>query len=334
MFLKSRFLLPALLTLTLLAGCDRGPDTWAPKDRPVPFALPAGSAPLRHLPVAGAPNFRDLGGYRTADGRSVKWGALYRTDALNELTDADQAYLERLNIRRIVDFRVAEEAAQAPDRLPPSLQAVYVNVPVMFNGQNYSDFIKRMMSGDTKELHLADMLTQTNRRLVLESSPLFRDWLHDLLKTSDGAQVLHCTAGKDRTGFASAIFLLALGVSQDTVMQDYLLSNQYLHAKNERALWKMRIFSLFRADTEGVQQLMKVDPRYLQAAFDAMQQQYGSIDNYLREALGVDAKFKAQLQARYLDAATGAPAAGGPAADVSAAGAPAVTAPARAAPAS
>jgi protein-tyrosine phosphatase len=298
-------LLPLLLTTALLIACSRGPASLPPDQRPVTSALPAAErAQLRHLPVAGAPNFRDLGGYLTTDNRTVKWGKLYRTDALDKLSDDDQRYLERLHIDRIVDFRVADEAAQAPDRLPADLAKNYLAMPVGFSGQNYNKFVKQLMSGDTKDLHLDRMLSDTNRRFVLESSPIFRTWLHGLLET-DGAQVFHCTAGKDRTGFAAAIFLLSLGVPQTTVMQDYLASNHYLEDKNRRSLWEMRIFSLFRADTDGVQQLMGVDPRYLQAAFDAMTEKYGSVDNYLREALGVDDDFRAQLRARYLEPVAG-----------------------------
>lgn len=296
--------LALILTVTLLlTACSRGPETLAPEQRPLVSELSvAERADFRHLPIEGAPNFRDLGGYRTGDGHRVKWGLLYRTDALSELTDNDQRYLERLDIQRIVDFRVPDEAAQAPDRLPQSLAPRYMPMPVMFNGQNYNNFVKQLMNGDTKDLHLDKLLVDANRLFVEQGTPLFRDWLHGLMQTG-GAQVFHCTAGKDRTGFAAAIFLLSLGVPEQTVMQDYLASNQYLREKNERSIWKMRIFSLFRADTDGVQQLMGVDPAYLQSAFDAMKKNYGSIDNYLREGLGVDDEFRTRLRARYLEPA-------------------------------
>jgi len=300
---RHRSLALTLASALLLAACSRGPEALAPEQRPLVSELPAAErAQFRHLPIQGAPNFRDLGGYKTSDGSTVKWGMLYRTDALNDLTSNDQRYLERLNIKRIVDFRLLEEAGDAPDKLPPSLAPLYKPMPVMFNGQNYNDFVKRVMKGDTEGLHLDKLLVDANRLFVEQGSPIFREWLHGLVQT-DGAQVFHCTAGKDRTGFAAAIFLLSLGVPKETVMQDYLLSNQNLQKKNESALWKMRIFSLGRADTQGVQHLMGVEPAYLQSAFDTMEKQYGSIDNYLREALGVDDEFRAQLRARYLEAA-------------------------------
>lgn len=290
----------------LLVACAREPANQPAEQRPLVVELPAAERALwRHLPLAGAPNFRDLGGYKTADGRQVKWGALYRTDALNDLTDQDQRYLERLNIQRIVDFRVRDEAADAPDRLPPAVAQRYVSMPVGFNGQgNYAKFIEQIMSGETEQLGLDQMLVTTNRDFVEKFSPVFREWLQ-ALPDSEGAQVFHCTAGKDRTGFAAAIVLLALGVPRETVMQDYLASNDYLAEKNASSIWKMRVFSLFRADTDGIRPLLGVEPRYLQAAFDAMEAKYGSVDNYLRDALGVDEAFRARLQQRLLEPAAG-----------------------------
>lgn len=290
-----------LAAFTLLAACSRGPASLPPAERVLPSELPvAERAAYRHLPVAGAPNFRDMGGFATVDGLRTRWGLLYRSDALSELSPDDVQYLERLQLQRIVDFRVPDEAAEAPDVLTPDLRARYVNMPVGFNDGNYAAFVKRMMSGDTKDLNLQSALVAANAKFVREFTPVFREWLHGLVQT-DGAQLFHCTGGKDRTGLAASIFLLSLGVPEDAVMRDYLASNDYLHDKNARSVWKMRIFSLGRADIEGVRYIMGVEPRYLQAAFDTMRQEYGSIDNYLRDGLGVDDEFRAQLRARYLE---------------------------------
>lgn len=294
---------PLLAVMVGLAACSHGPDSLAPEQRYVTSELPANvRAGFRRLPVQAAPNFRDLGGYTTSDGRVVKWGMLYRTDALNALTEDDQAYLQRLNIRRIVDFRIPDEAGEAPDRLPPNLRERYVNMPVGFNDGNYAEFVRKIMSGDTAGLNLAGALEQGNVKFVRDYTPVFRDWLHGLVATGrDGAQVFHCTAGKDRTGLAAALFLLSLGVPEEQVMQDYLASNVYLKDKNEKSIWKMRIFSLGRADTEGVRPLMEVRSGYLQAAFETMRQDYGSVENYLKEGLGVDDAFREQLRALYLE---------------------------------
>jgi len=285
-----------------LAACQHGADSLPAAQRPLPAQLSATQRlQWRHLPLQGAPNFRDLGGYLTADGRSVKWGMVYRSGALNKLDAGDQAYLERLGLKRIVDFRAPDEVEDAPDRLGPSLAPAVLHLPIGFKGLNVRQFSKRILHGDTAGLHFDTLLVDANQAMVRQFSPVFRDWLHGLVTDEASPQVFHCTAGKDRTGFAAAVLLLSLGVPKDTVMQDYLASNAYLEASNARSMRMIRIFSLFRTDPDSVRPLMIVEPRYLDAAFDAMQQDYGSIDGYLRQALGVDDAFREQLRQRFLE---------------------------------
>ncbi len=246
---------------------------------------------------ARAPNFR-LGGYLTADGRSVKWGLVYRSGALNKLDAGDQAYLERLGLKRIVDFRAPDEVEDAPDvdvRSPPPCCICRSSS----RASTCCQFNKRILHGDTAGLHFDTLLVDANQAMVRQFSPVFRDWLHGLATDDGSPQLFHCTAGKDRTGFAAAVLLLSLGVPRDTVMQDYLASNAYLEASNARSMRMIRIFSLFRTDPDTVHPLMIVEPRYLNAAFDAMRQDYGSIDGYLRQALGVDDVFREQLRQRF-----------------------------------
>ena len=285
-----------------LAACQHGADSLPAAQRPLPAQLSATQRlQWRHLPLQGAPNFRDLGGYLTADGRSVKWGMVYRSGALNKLDAGDQAYLERLGLKRIVDFRAPDEVEDAPDRLGPSLAPAVLHLPIGFKGLNVRQFSKRILHGDTAGLHFDTLLVDANQAMVRQFSPVFHDWLHGLVTDEASPQVFHCTAGKDRTGFAAAVLLLSLGVPKDTVMQDYLASNAYLEASNARSMRMIRIFSLFRTDPDSVRPLMIVEPRYLDAAFDAMQQDYGSIDGYLRQALGVDDAFREQLRQRFLE---------------------------------
>ncbi len=293
-----------LSTVLWLAACQHGAESLPAAQRPLPAQLPAAErTQWRHLPLQGAPNFRDLGGYRGADGRMVKWGLLYRSNALDKLSVEDQAYLGRLGLRRIVDFRAADETADAPDRLAVPLAAAVVHLPIEFKGLNVRQFRQRILHGDTAGLHFDSLLVDANQAMVRQFSPVFRDWLHGLLADGGAPQVFHCTAGKDRTGFAAAVLLLSLGVPRDTVMQDYLASNAYLEAANARSMRLMRIFSLFRTDPASVRPLLIVAPQYLDAAFGAMQQDYGSVDAYLQQALGVDAAFRQQLREHFLEPA-------------------------------
>ena len=292
-----------------LAACQHGAASLPAAQRPLPAQMPeAERAQWRHLPLRGADNFRDLGGYLTADGRSIKWGLVYRSNALNKLDAGDQAYLERLGVKRIVDFRAPDEVQDAPDQLTPQLTAAVQRLPIEFKGLNVRQFSKRILHGDTAGLRFDTLLVDANQAMVRQFSPVFRDWLHGLAADGGSPQVFHCTAGKDRTGFAAAVLLLSLGVPKDTVMQDYLASNAYLEAGNARSMRMIRIFSLFRTDPGIVRPLLIVEPRYLDAAFGAMQQDYGSIDGYLRQALGVDDAFREQLRQRLLEPAPVTPA--------------------------
>jgi protein-tyrosine phosphatase len=295
-----------LVIVVLLAACDHGPAALPANERPVPRDLSASArVEYRHLPVQGALNFRDLGGYRTSDGRAVKWGMLYRSDALDKLTDQDQLYLERLGLKHVVDFRSADEVKAAPDKLPPPLVPHWVNLPIGSAGVNIRALIQKINSGKVEGLDMQDLLVGGNARLARDAAPTYRTWLHSLTESGGAPVVFHCTSGKDRTGLAAAIVLLALGVPKGVVMQDYLASNTYLAGRNRAIEWRVRIFSAFRTDPATLRPLLGVEPRYLNAAFEAMEEDYGSIDNYLREALGADDAFRAALRERFLEAQVG-----------------------------
>ncbi len=300
-----RFQLPTLLLLAALAtGCGDRPNHPPPSERSIPAAaIAAGSAdPERLLPLTGAHNVRDLGGYTTADGQRVKWGQLYRADALSKLDDADLDYLTRLGLRRVVDFRSESEQQDAPDRLPTD--AEYRSHPMTASTVGGIDVYalfrdpKRLNATDTGEL-----MRDINRQLVTDYTPKYRTWLHQLA-TDDSAspQMFHCTAGKDRTGFAAAILLSALGVPREQIMADYLLSATYIANHNERRIRRIQLLSLWRIRAEALRPMMTVQSSFLQAAFDEAERRYGSFDDYLSEGLGVNAVLRKQLRARFLEA--------------------------------
>lgn len=278
----------ALLLFTGLASAT-------PADQPADHRL---------LPLQGAANVRDLGGYRTEDGRRVKWGLLYRGGALDKLTTQDQEHLQQLGLQRVVDLRSPEEVNDAPDRLPPDLLARRIELPVTAGILDIRDLTRRIHAGDLASLDLRDILVEGNRSFVREHAGIFRDWLHSLLNDQNAPVLFHCTAGKDRTGYAAAILLLALGVPEATVMQDYMASNQYLAKKNQRITEQVRQASSGRTDPALLQSLLGVEPRYLQAAFDAMREEQGSVDAYLRQTLGLDDATRARLRERFLEVET------------------------------
>lgn len=265
---------------------------------------------VRHLPFEGTANFRDLGGYTAAGGRRVRLGLLYRSDALDSLTAADMKLLARLNISKITDFRSRGEIAKRPDRLPAELEARRVHVPLddplprdrsrgatEIDAAN-AEFMNALeLTDEAAKLAIIDRLLVEHYypRFARDSRTAYRGWLHGLLDAPDHtAQVFHCTGGADRTGFAAALLLLALGVPKEQILEDYLLTNRYLFSPHGLALLK----------SKGVTAMppgYRLQARYLEASFKAMESDYGSIDSYLRQGLGIDDAVKRKLRDRYLE---------------------------------
>jgi len=242
----------------------------------------------RHLALEGAPNFRDLGGYETRDGRSVKWGRLYRSDNLAHLTDEDLEKVGRLGIQLVCDFRAQAEKASEPDRLPAADPPDVAALEIGAESFVVKDLRERIQSGDLEGLDLRGMLIEGNRQFATTYAPQYAAMFERIAKPENLPALVHCTAGKDRAGFASAMILSVLGVPRETVMADFLLTNHYTAAATERRLMMIELFSLFRADGDALRPLFGVEPAYLDAAFEAIEQRYGDFDTYRREALGLD----------------------------------------------
>ncbi|KJK57153.1 tyrosine-protein phosphatase [Saccharothrix sp. ST-888] len=228
----------------------------------------------RSLHLASAPNFRDAGGYRTTDGHWVKMGGVYRSDDLSRLTDADLAELQRLGIRQIFDLRTPGERTAAPDRVPAGATEVAANV---------------LGTADTGAFNVttpeAAVKAMTDAERTMVSADSAKSAYHAVLSAADGrgAVLFHCTAGKDRTGWAGAALLTALGVPRGTVEDDYLASNTYRAAANAATLAKLP-----PAYQAVYKPLLDVCPEYLNAGFDEVQSEFGAFDSYLKDGLGLD----------------------------------------------
>ena len=176
--------------------------------------------PTRSLPLAGATNFRDLGGYVGHGGQAVKWRRLFRSDHLAGLTSEDQALLADLGVARAVDFRGQAESAAYAYALPGvAYHPLHIEPTVVQRALELQRTGRQLTAQDA-----VDLMQDTYRGFVHDNAPRFAE-LFRLLLASDTPTVFHCTAGKDRTGFAAALILLALGVRRDVVMHDYLLTN-------------------------------------------------------------------------------------------------------------
>lgn len=195
----------------------------------IPSSTSIAPAPSRSLPLAGATNFRDLGGYVGHGGRAVKWRRIFRSDHLAGLTPEDQALLADLGVARAVDFRGQAESAAYAYALPGvQYHPLHIEPTVVQRALELQRAGRQLTAQDA-----VGLMQDTYRGFVHDNAPRFAE-LFRLLLASDAPLVFHCTAGKDRTGFAAALILLALGVPRDVVMHDYLLTNALYESSQQK----------------------------------------------------------------------------------------------------
>ncbi|UCU99060.1 tyrosine-protein phosphatase [Acidovorax radicis] len=244
-------------------------------------------APTRSLPLAGASNFRDLGGYIGLGGQRVKWRRIFRSDHLAGLTPEDQALLAELGVARAVDFRGKAESAAHAYALPGVAYHPLAIEPTVVQRALELQRTGRQLTAQDAVVLMQD----TYRGFVHDNAPRFAA-LFGLLLASDAPTVFHCTAGKDRTGFAAALILLTLGVPRDVVMHDYLLTN---------SLYRRPEGMGSHAPEEVLAVLWRVQEEFLEAALHGVEVEYGGVSRYLERALGINAAAQQRLAALYLE---------------------------------
>ena len=240
------------------------------------------SEEYRLLPMDGAFNTRELGGYKTTDGKSVKWGMLFRSDKLSDISENDQKYLQSLGIKRIVDFRSKGEKTEDPNIIPEGIN--YIETPINVDGAMRSK-IEAVLKGETNK-EVKSFLVDANKEFVTNYTSVYEDFLRGLID-EDGPTLFHCTAGKDRAGFAAAITLIALGVSKEDVIEDYMKTNIFTKDKIDEMIDKIKLMSLYQADAEILRPLIGVERIYIETAFKTAEEKYGSLENFIREGLNI-----------------------------------------------
>jgi protein-tyrosine phosphatase len=251
----------------------------------------------RKLGMQGTPNFRDFGGYPTADGRQVRWGFLFRSGHLSSLSDRDVDLLASLNIDLVCDFRRQEEQAGDPSRLPSLNPPRIVGLPI--NPGSNSRFFEQADSRMADRQAMFDFMVEINRDFAEAQTETYARMFREILEVPNARFLVHCAAGKDRTGFAAAIIQLALGVSRDVVMRDYMLTGQFFHPHAEIARLREK-YQMQQMDSQSILPMLEVHEAYLARALLAIEQNFPSVEVYLEEALGVGEAEVAELRARYL----------------------------------
>ena len=241
------------------------------------------------LALQGGSNFRDLGGYRTGDGRTVRRNAVFRSAHLGGLTDEDRSALGRLGVRTIVDLRGVSEATETPhliDGLACRVVGAHIEPGV-------GDKIRGAVADGTANPHIMmGFLTDHYRDYPRRCAPGFRTLFSTLSDGTHRPVVFHCTAGKDRTGFASALLLSLLGVPWETVLEDYLRTND---------LWTGHIGRYPELDIDTRAAIVEARTPYLEAAFEVVRSDFGSPESFAEKALGIDAAARERLKADLLE---------------------------------
>ncbi len=248
----------------------------------------------RFLPFEGSINFRDFGGYQTTDGRQVAWQKLYRCGALSNMTESDHRAFGDLGIGVICDLRRPDEAELSPTPEHPPFH-VRQHIPI---APGSSMMLREsLQSGKGEAQDRIDFMVSITREIARDHHDAYRT-LFDHLLNVDGGFLLHCSAGKDRTGFGAAVILHALGVDEDTILEDYLLTNQ---AECLFSFMSERMRGNYgpELDEGSIMAITGVREEYLRAALDEVRLRHGSLDGYLEE-IGVDAAAREELRARYL----------------------------------
>ncbi|MDR1728040.1 MAG: tyrosine-protein phosphatase [Acidobacteriota bacterium] len=287
-------LMPAACTAKKTAHVEVGQQTGADDSQ-------------RQVKLDGQDNFRDLGGYRTADGRHVKWGQVYRAGQLSKLSDADVARLEKLGVRTVIDFRGEDELeSRGLDRLPRGVR--FLHQPIGLGSLLRVERQAAASPGGGDAAPGAVSMQLMAERIMLEHTGEYATLVRELAAAQNRPLVFHCTAGKDRTGVGGAVVLTLLGVPWETVREDYLLSNFYRREENRRDLENLRAniakgrgVAPEEVDVKPYERMYLVDGAYIDAARAAAVERYGSMENYIREGLDIDDGTVARLRAELLE---------------------------------
>ena len=300
--MKAGVLVVSLAVLGCLIGCNKEAPPQPPEGRVV-------EAPAeRHVALDGQPNFRDLGGYRTADGRTVKWGQVYRSGELPRLSDTDVAQLEELGILTVVNFLTPLEIErQGADRLPDGVREVSQPISGGAEGGLAKVVSEARQTGDFSRVPV-ELNAELHRLLVRDAREQYATLFRQITDPSNRPLVFHCSHGVHRTGTAAAILLATLGVPWEEVREDYLLSNDYRKEEVEERLAQLRRLAAEnqglepdKVDTTNMEAFYILEGSYIDASYNEIIERYGSMDGYLLKGLGLTPAEIEQIRTELLE---------------------------------
>jgi protein-tyrosine phosphatase len=242
-------------------------------------------------------NFRTVGNLKNTEGRILKEGKLYRSAHLHKLKKRSFNALEELGIKEIIDLRNSKEIAQKPDQLPDEI--TYKKYSAFEDeGDQLAQAKKLVLKGKVNAADADKRMMDFYREYVTENPEVIKKIITGILE-SDQPVLYHCTAGKDRTGITTALILAILKFDQETIYNEYLLSNNYRKDLVQKRLkLASNLHFLYpKMDLQVLEKLSWVEKRYLDAAFEEINKKYGSTDAYIQQVLGIsDTKREEYIQ--------------------------------------
>lgn len=263
---------------------------------------------LKSIGLTGVENARQLGGYVGADGRKIKENVLLRTGKLAKATDADIERLDReYHLTEVVDFRTAFERNAEPDPELSGVRNHHIGILDEEGAQTAGMAAAATGSGiDMKQaMEYIKSGTMADMYVDIATNPVsmkgYARFFEILSDHGEGAILWHCSAGKDRAGFASVLILAALGVDRGTILDDYVLTNQYYQKMIDGIEKHVRKLGFTDEEIRSAKAIAGAEPQYLERAFDAVDRRYGSMDAYLENGLGLSVENRQKLQEIYLE---------------------------------
>lgn len=262
------------------------------------------TVPGQSLGITSVPNLRDLGGYTTSNGATIADGLVYRSNQLSGISRDDMKTLSQLGLKASLDLRTWAERSARPDELPSGTKYVWLDVLADSPQAGPAQLEKLLQDPKTANTELGggkvEALFQASYREFVSLPSAKKEFRNFYLVLSDKSQLpalFHCTTGKDRTGWAAAALLTLLGVPKDKVYEDYLRSNDYIIPAYQKVIDG---FAEAGGDPSIPGAILGVKKEYLDAAFDEMEKNYGSIEGYFAKGLGIDASQQEAIRHLYL----------------------------------
>lgn len=251
-------------------------------------------------------NFRDVGGVMTENGEKLKEGVLFRSEDLSKLTKQDIETFRQLNIKAICDLRMPSEQKSKVSRVGPGPGIELLSVSIHDKSQEFThlEFFKFLVSKSTS-VDFEKIMRDMYEHMAFGCHDEIKEIICFLSHTSRIPALIHCTGGKDRTGFIAAIIQLYLGVSYETVIVEYLKSNELIAEKMKRTESFIRWMSLFRISPEQIRPVLEVRREYLEDVYQKIMKQYGDIETYLEEGCDIPRSCLEELKRKLLSSSEG-----------------------------